>query len=286
MKRTTVTFPNKEGLSIKGIVFEPDDARRRKTGVVYLPGIVLGLTAVHRLAVDVACEFQREGYPVLLFDHSRIGESEGDLVSGPHEEFVTFIKQGGLVDDTLVAMQFFLSRCGLDNIILIGHCGGALTAVYVAQKSNKLAQLILIVPPLTGEPSEGAGMTQGEAKEYLALYKNKMFSFGAWSRLFLGKSDYRQMIKAVKAKIFRKKPEIRSGDANLNRSFIQGLESVGGMMDVKIIYGDKDPEFDEFKGCRNEFSRWKIRTTVFPDASHGFVTDESMRLLMEELKAA
>ncbi len=285
MKRTTVTFPNREGLNIKGIIFEPDDAQRRKTGVVYLPGIVLGLTAVHRLAVDVACEFQRDGYPVLLFDHARIGESEGSFVSGPYEEFVNFIKQGGLVDDTLEALQFFLSRCNLENIILIGHCGGALTALYAAQKSNKIAQLILIVPPLMGETTEGAGMTKGQAKEYLALYKHKMFSPAAWSRLFLGKSDYRQMIKAVKAKIFRSKPETGPGDANLNRVFVKGLESVGGRIDVRIIYGDRDPGFEEFKDCEDEFNRGKIRTTVFPDASHGFVTDKSMRLLMAELKA-
>jgi pimeloyl-ACP methyl ester carboxylesterase len=284
MKRTTVSFANKAALRVKGILLEPDAIRASKTGVMYLPGIVLGLTSVHRLSVQIASEFQNMGYPVLLFDHTRIGESEGDLFSGPYEEFVALIKRGGLVDDTVEAIDYFLERCGLQDIILIGHCGGALTALYSTERSKKVSRLLMISPPLIGEASEAAGMTKAQSQEYLALYKHKVFSLGAWARLFSGKSDYRQMFQTVKAKIFRTKTSVETGAERLNRPFLEGLESVGQRIEVKIIYGDRDPGIEEFRSRQSEFGRWNVRATILPNASHGFVAEESMKMLMEELK--
>jgi len=292
MNRKTVSFANQRGLRVKGILFEPDaptasDAPpRHKTGILYLPGIVLGLTAVHRLSVQVATEFQQLGYPVFLFDHSGIGESEGDLFSGPYDEFVSFIKRGSLVDDTLEAVDYFAKCCGLREVVLIGHCGGALTAVYATEKSKKISRLLLISPPLVGESTEATGMSKAQSKEYLALYKHKLFSVSAWSRLFSGKSDYRQILRMVRAKVFRKRGGGVADDGRLNKPLLDGLASAGRRIDVKIIYGDRDPGIEEFRGWQEQFSRWRIRTTVIPNASHGFVTDESMTILMSELKAS
>jgi pimeloyl-ACP methyl ester carboxylesterase len=286
MKRTTVSFRNKDSLLVKGIVFEPDAAIAQKTGVVYLPGIVLGLTGVHRLSVQVACEFQGLGYPVFLFDHSRIGESEGELFSGTHDELVGLIKRGGLVDDTLEALDFFIGRCGLRDAILIGHCGGALTALYATEKCKKVSRLVLISPPLVGEVAEPSGMAGAESQVHLALYKRKIFSGDAWRRLLSGESDYRQILRTIKTKIFKSKAgATKTADEGWHRRFLEGLESTGKRIDVKIIYGDRDPGIEGFKSRLNELQRWNVRTSILPNSSHGFVTDDSMNLLMRELKA-
>lgn len=283
MKRTPFSFINKDGMRVKGLIFDPPAGKVNKTGVIYLPGSILGITAVHRLGVDIACEFQAAGFPVLLFAHSRIGESEGELSSGSGEKFGNLIKNGGFVDDTREAVAAFCSARLLDDVILVGHCGGALTALYTAEKYDHVKKVILISPPLTGEILEEETVTKGQSKEFLALYKRKLFSWEAWKRLLAGQSDYRQIGRIIKSKIPGRLRTAKTIGPNINHRFIRGLESVGKTIDVRIIYGDRDPGIEEFQSYQEQFARWNVRSRIFPDTSHGFVTAESMRLLMDEL---
>jgi pimeloyl-ACP methyl ester carboxylesterase len=287
MKRSLFSFINKHGLRVKGLIFEPQGGKIHKTGVVYLPGIVLGMTAVHRLGVDIACELQAVGFPVLLFDHSRIGESEGTLFSGAGEEFANLIKRGDFVDDTGEAVSAFCSERLLNDVILIGHCGGALTAVYTSLSHGRVKKSILISPPLVGEIQEAKAMTKGQSKELAALYKYRLLSWKSWKRLFFGQSDYGQILRMVKTKIVnhRRPKETAEKNQNINEQLIRALELIGRKTDVTIIYGDRDQGIEEFRSYQALFQRWNIRSQIFPETSHGFITADSVRLLMTEILA-
>jgi pimeloyl-ACP methyl ester carboxylesterase len=287
MKRSPFSFTNKHGLRIKGIIFEPQGGMIHKTGVIYLPGIVLGMTAVHRLGIDIACDLQVAGFPVLLFSHSRICESEGEFFSGTSEEFANFVKKGGFVEDTMEAISAFCAKCQLDNVVLIGHCGGALTAVYTAVKHSRVKKSILISPPLVGEIQETKAMTKGQSKELLTLYKYRLFSWKSWKRLLFGQSDYGQIFRMIRTKIAGTRPpkKVAGQNPNINEQLIRGLESIGKKTDVTVVYGDRDQGIEEFRNYHDLFQRWNIRSQILPDTSHGFVTADSMRLLMEEILA-
>ncbi|HBG61904.1 MAG: hypothetical protein A2Y03_09765 [Omnitrophica WOR_2 bacterium GWF2_38_59] len=282
--REVFSFLNKKGLKVKGIVFVQDGRAANKTGIIYLPGIVLGSTAVHRLGVDIACEFQSLGYSVLLFDHSRIGESEGELSSGSSQEFANFVKRGELVDDTKEAISEFCLKYSLSDVVLIGHCGGALNALYTSEDCALVKKMILLSPPLIGENYDAKVMTKGQSDEFLKLYSFKLFSWDAWKRLLSGKSDYLGILKTLRFKI---KSSLKNKDLDvsmLNKRFIDGLKAVSKKKEIAIVYGDRDIGFEEFKSNLDLFKQWDIETRILPDTSHGFVTKESISLLFEELK--
>lgn len=133
-------------------------------------------------------------------------------------------------------------------------------------------------------------MSKAQSGEYFKLYKHKLFSVDAWKRLFSGKSDYRQMLRTVKTKVKAKvlaklsDEQAKPSHEHLNRRLLDGLESAGQKISVKIIYGLHDPGIEEFKAWQDTLGRWNVRTTIIANASHGFVTEDSMAMLRAELK--
>src|SRR5262249_52799553 len=144
MRGELFKFTNAAGRTIKGVLY---GAPTRGTGVIYVPGIVLGATAVHRLGIEMARELAGDGHLVCLFDPSGVGESEGDYPSGTHQQLTTWIESGSCVADTLEAIDHVTQGGGVRRVVLVGHCGGALTAIYAAARHPAVHAAMLICPP-------------------------------------------------------------------------------------------------------------------------------------------
>jgi len=203
MKRELFKFESSRGLTIKGVLFAPE-TKPLSPAVLYLPGAVLGSTAVHRLGIDLACRLADEGHPTCLFDPSGVGESEGDYPAGRHQELSIWVEAGSFVEDTVETIAFLSNRFGLSDFVLVGHCGGALTASYVAAGNRAVRGMFLISPPTVLIGARHEMDRAGIAEPYLKLYTSKVLSPEAWRRLLSGQSSYRTIARLVTTQIKRK----------------------------------------------------------------------------------
>jgi pimeloyl-ACP methyl ester carboxylesterase len=289
----TAGFVNSRGQRVKGILYGDLD-RGAQVGVIYLPGIVLGSVAVHRLGVEVALALAGAGHPVFLFDHAGIGESEGEHPSGTHQALSVWVESGQLVDDTLAAIDFFRRRAQLKKVVLVGHCGGALTAMYTTPLAGAVAGAFLINPPVQ---RLGAGHEldqRGRADQYFTLYLQKVFSVEAWTRLLRGKSSYATLWRVLKTKLRPPASAPSNGKADgeakgkaaadrFNPRLLASLvKAAGAGKRVAVVYGDREPDLADFEQWRGGLPP-NVSARVYPKASHGYLTDESLKLLFGDI---
>jgi pimeloyl-ACP methyl ester carboxylesterase len=296
MRGQLFKFTNRQGSTIKGVVYGHDAARRR-VGVVYLPGIVLGATAVHRLGIDLARQLTQDGIPVCLFDPSGVGESEGDFPAGTHQEVAAWVEGGSCVDDTLQAIDFFQARTGVRELVLVGHCGGALTAIYAAARHPAVSGALLICPPTVAMGHTDELDREGVARIYLTQYLDKLRSREAWLRLLRGHSSYRTILRLVMGKARRQLDGVRSrlrppaapvaagAQRTFNPRLLGALRTAHAERKrLAIVFGDRDPDIEDFRDFHRRHVPAEVSTRIFDDTSHGFVTEESMALLFGEVR--
>jgi pimeloyl-ACP methyl ester carboxylesterase len=296
MRGQLFKFTNREGRAVKGVVYGHDGGPRR-VGVVYLPGIVLGATAVHRLGIDLARQLTQDGVPVCLFDPSGVGESEGDFPAGTHQEVAAWVEGGSCVADTLQAIDVFQARTGVRELVLVGHCGGALTAIYAAARHPAVSGALLICPPTVAMGHTDELDREGVARIYFTQYLDKLRSREAWLRLLRGHSSYRTILRLVVGKARRKlesmrrrvRPPAATVAAEKQRAFNPRL--LGALRTahadhkrLAIVFGDRDPDIEDFRDFHRRHVPSEVATRIFDDTSHGFVTEESMALLFGEVR--
>lgn len=240
---TPVTFPNKLGQTLFGILHMPEappPGERRLAVNLLNPGIKYRV-APNRLNVSLARELCSIGIPVLRFDPAGIGDSQGDL---PHGVLVPdiweSIQKGAFVSDTICANDFLVRRLGLDRLVLIGNCGGAITALLASTQDHRIQALCLIDVPVnlrTADMSLADKILEGgeSADRLYKQYVKKAFHLSSWIRFLTLKTDYRSLFKLLRMKLphphLRNKPEAplpqvierlcRQG--RLNRLFFESL---------------------------------------------------------------
>jgi dienelactone hydrolase len=283
MEKYLYKFKNKNGLCVKGFFVKPDSAiPAKKWGVMYLPGSVLGNVAVHRLGIDIADALTDMGYISYLFDHSRTGESEGTLPSDTNCNLNQHVVKGKMVEDTLEAIEHFKNECSVSDVILIGHCGGGLTALYAASESKAVKGVLLVSTPILREGEKDLSNSVGATKEYQMLYAKKVASIDAWKRLLTGKTDYALIGKFVKNKLSQLFPH-KLSMTSINKRILRALEKIKKNKKVLMLMGDRDPGLEEYKMFADKYLDKVNESRVLKETSHGFVTEENFKLLLAEV---
>ncbi len=203
-----VKFRNLNGKELFGILHAPEDnnIRGARVGVNLLnPGIKYRV-APHRLNVKIARMLCKAGLPVFRFDPEGIGDSEGELTAGKGmPEVWGDIQRGRFVRDVLESNQHFKDICGLKKIILMGNCGGAVTAALAAPNDESVDGLILIDLPVMMIGSDYSYsdkiIDNKEVIDYLFTeYVKNLFRISSWKNMLRGRTDIRAIKKVMKSK--------------------------------------------------------------------------------------
>ena len=152
-----VTLYNKNQNKLFGIVHIPDQplANGKKVGINLLHPGVKYRVAPNRMNVKIARKLCQKGYYVFRFDPMGIGDSEGDLPDNILlQDIFEEIQTGLFVPDTMVANDFFCERYKLDQIILMGNCGGAITSIFTANEDRRVDAICLIDMPINFRTSK------------------------------------------------------------------------------------------------------------------------------------
>jgi len=105
-----VTFRNRDGFRLFGILHQPDRPREPGLGILLLsPGVKMRV-APHRLYNKMAAGLAALGYPVLRFDFHGLGDSEGDASETNLADLYRATQQGRYVPDTLCAISSVRSQ--------------------------------------------------------------------------------------------------------------------------------------------------------------------------------
>jgi pimeloyl-ACP methyl ester carboxylesterase len=142
------------GMCLRGTHHRPKDQARdslpssddkKHTGVLFLSGSAEPRAAFGDSAVHWADWLAECGYRCFRFDLPGIGDSDGNL---PRTEpaFMSFLNSGAFCDSVCGISDNLTARFNLRDLIIVGHCSGAVTAIYAGAANERISGLVLLDP--------------------------------------------------------------------------------------------------------------------------------------------
>jgi len=294
LREEIVTFES-GGHLLPGILSLPETPAPGAPGLILFSPGLKHRVGPHRLHVKLARLATGLGMPVFRFDFHGTGDSEGELfdVSVPvlHEA----IQNGHFADDAAAAVEAFCAAAGIDRVVGCGLCGGAITALYAAEKDARVDGIIgfqLPVKVLDQEADFADQISGGYSDFILTLYLKKLFNAKAWKNFLGGKSEYSLIWKTITRRIARLLGfgGAKKGGAipeSMNRNILRAYDAVQGRVKLQWIYSEEERARYDFEG---EFEQVCLAgrerpydKVVIPDSNHEFAPDDAQRRLFAEI---
>lgn len=286
-----------------GIVNLPDEGSSLSERV----GVILSVSALKyricsfRLNVKIARRLSQEGFHVLRFDPLGVGDSEGNFSSTLGLKHFLEIQTGRYVKDTTAAIDFFKKEYGLDKVILLGLCGGAITMLLAGAQDKRVDSLILLGIPVLLENIGGKSpefkdtiTTPEYAKQVLSTYRSKLLSPKAWLRFLTFKSEYQTLNRSLS--LYFKKLLKKNGfqkHPRFNELFLTSFENfISQGKKILFINGEFDPATWEFKAefedkylknKKNLDNHYKIH--IIEKANHIFSLSQCQIELLDKISS-
>ncbi len=209
MPATPVTFTNRAGQRLFGILHEPQGYSRGGLTVLLLsPGVKMRV-GPQRLYVHLTNALLDLGLAVFRFDFHGLGDAEGTLPEAMLRDFYNHIEVGRYIDDTIDAMDWLQRERGCSRFVVSGLCGGAITGLLTGERDSRVAGLLAlgITPVLAARSAEASRyMTVGQMEAAKKMYVRRLFSPKAWFRFLTFQVDYRLIGRIVMRQLRRQKP--------------------------------------------------------------------------------
>src|SRR5687767_9302198 len=165
-----------EGYELRGSLHRPAASEEEGTAIVILNQGLLDRSGAHRLSVKCARRWAARGFPVLRFDARGVGDSEGDWTipenGAPIKMLYKNIEEGAWILDTHAAIDYVCAATSARNVVLVGVCGGAVSALHAAAEHPAVVGLVMVGMPVRpwaaiGIDSIVASQVEHEAKGYV-----------------------------------------------------------------------------------------------------------------------
>lgn len=194
-----VTFANSVGETLFGILHEPP-AARTDIGVVLLSPGVKSRVAPHRLYVKMARRFEARGVKVLRFDFAGLGDSGGTVQEDQLADLYRSIQLGRYTGDTLAAIDWLRREAGVSKVVLGGLCGGAISGLLAAERSEHVAGLFGLGMPVVLDGTavdKVATMSEGQLRSVRQKYLGKLLDPASWWRILTFRTDFRLLWRSL-----------------------------------------------------------------------------------------
>jgi alpha-beta hydrolase superfamily lysophospholipase len=175
-----------------GVVTEPRRGEIRRRGVILVNAAADNHIGAARMYVALARRWARRGYVVMRMDFAGIGDSATRPTRPDDDVFPPTA-----LDDMRAAIDLMRKRYGVGEMTIAGLCSGgyhALRAAVAALPVNR----ILLVNPQNFFWKQGDSLGDLQLYEVVhnpGLYKERMFSLGAWRRLLSGQVNLLRIVK-------------------------------------------------------------------------------------------
>jgi pimeloyl-ACP methyl ester carboxylesterase len=265
-----------EAGSLVGIVTDVARGREGKPGVILLnPGIVHRV-GPGRIYVKVARALAAQGFTVLRFDFSGIGDSLVRLDNRPFEE--------SSVEETRGAMSFLQTTRGINRFILLGGCSGAAVSLETASLDLRVIGAILINFPARAHEEE---QTIGRKDDHY-YWNFALISSKSWRKLFTGQSDYRRIYRALIHGMKRKltRGTSTSGSDQQFRAVLRELAGRGVRLTFICSKGDpllRDLRDAGGRDLKHLCAQEKVACDVIPRSDHTFSSLHDQERLVDAI---
>lgn len=246
--------------TLLGIVSQPETPL--EVGLVILVGGEQYRVGSHRQFVLLARRLAKAGYPVLRFDFTGMGDSDGDFRGFESTE-----------EDISVALNA-LQRVspGVKRIALWGLCDGASAVLlYSGQSADpRLAGLCLLNPWVRTE----ATFARTRVKHY---YGQRLLQREFWKKLVTGRFGLRRALLGLWQNVMASRRTPRKADANMpfQRKMAFALRHFPGK--VLLVLSGNDYTAKEFVECTETDPDWAgllrqpgLRRLDIAEADHTF----------------
>lgn len=271
MKEELVFFGESD--SLVGILACPDHPSKPRPAILLINAGIVHRVGPNRLHVKLARWLADEGFPVLRFDLSGIGDSR---VRSDHLSF-----DKSCVQETQQAMAFLRDKKGVGQFFLVGICSGADIAFLTACEDPQVTGTVLIngrsfhgvTEDDEGEDELNTLMKQKVAQRY--VFMTALTNPQSWLRALKGQIDFAGAVKALlsrcKNAIFP--PKISSPGASALKSKFRALVERG--VRVFLLYSEGDPGLDYLNLMLSDEmkklgSRGNLQKQVIERADHTF----------------
>jgi pimeloyl-ACP methyl ester carboxylesterase len=252
------------GEDLFGIITEPTTTPNGM-GLILLSGGAVPAASRNRVWVRIARQVAALGYHTLRFDYRGVGESTG--VSDQYRLDRPF------VDDVMGAVRC-LEEHGVDEVILVGECFGARTALASAAQVPSLRGIaVLAAPPIDAEM--GTGRIQ---QTPMSTYARRTFRLRTVRELFKA-SRRREFALIARAKLQGMRSArgtVVGADQRVSPTFAQPLAELSARgTPVLLVYGTDDREYAYFCEDRDQLAHIldspgsTIDERVLPGEIHG-----------------
>jgi pimeloyl-ACP methyl ester carboxylesterase len=257
-------------------------AGRRGVGVVVLGGGGWFPTFGRNASwTRLTRELARLGYPSVRFDYHGVGESTGHLA--------TYRLGEPFVGEALAAVDLLRAH-GVDEVVLVGMCFGARTALGCAQQVADLRGLVLFSTPMV-DYDKGEGIVTAP----LSAFASRAARWRAWRNL-LDARKRRLYLHLVSEKAFRTVRRLRASrkgtpDPDIISALV--LDPLRSLADrgipAALVYGRNDTEWDEFTKARPVLADRGLESgdlltvSLHDGALHGFASCTAQDVLVEEV---
>ena len=196
-----VSFPNRAGMLLRGILHEPDPSVARGVCVLLLSPGIKGRVGPHRLYLKIAARLVPLGFHVLRFDYYGLGDSEGEITERALADMYVTIQCGRYIDDTVAAMDWVQQSLRINRFVGSGLCGGSLSALLTAERDSRIECLLGIGIPaiLDGGPANWQrSLTRGQLNRLRNGYLRKVLDPRSWIRLLSGRTNYELLWRSIR----------------------------------------------------------------------------------------
>jgi pimeloyl-ACP methyl ester carboxylesterase len=296
-----VTFLNKDGRKLFGMIHAPDSGKPRTTPIILLSPGIKSRVAPHRLYVKLARQRSSRGFLVLRFDFSGLGDSEGTVEEPVVADFYGSVQTGRYVNDTRAAMDWMEREYKISRFVLAGLCGGAITGLLTGARDQRVDALIGFGIPVILDSTQLDStryLTSGELNEWRNGYLSKLTNLKSWIRVLTFKTNYRVLLEAFgglqRAKEVAAAPACMPGKTdqvgNFNPLFPNAFEAMVSTRKMLLIFSEADrlwsicqERFAQPFEAKLERYRDNLEVYLVRDASHIFSFIEWQHDLLEQI---
>jgi pimeloyl-ACP methyl ester carboxylesterase len=111
-------------------------------GVLFVNSLSMPRAASGDSAVHWAGSIAAHGYPSFRIDLPGLGDSEGEAST----DLLDTVNTGGFASVLSAVTRQLVSRFGLSGIVFVGHCAGAVSALYAGAASSDCKGIVLLEP--------------------------------------------------------------------------------------------------------------------------------------------